>query len=98
MRFLDALAVLGLAPSATRAQAKDAYRALARECHPDRGGDRARWDQLQAAYRRALEELGRPRLCPACNGLKTITVSRRGRLVAKTCETCHGAGLIEAEE
>ncbi len=35
----QALAILGLPPNATRQQIKRRYRVLAKEHHPDRGGD-----------------------------------------------------------
>ena len=41
---------LGLAPSATAAHIKAAYRRLARDCHPDKGGSDAAFARLQKAY------------------------------------------------
>lgn len=41
--------VLGVAPDAPRAVVEAAYRALAREAHPDRGGSPARMAELTAA-------------------------------------------------
>lgn len=46
----EALAVLRLAPSADEATVKRAYRRLARDLHPDRGGDADRFHELQRAY------------------------------------------------
>ena len=46
-------------------QIKRAYRRLAREHHPDRGGDVRVFHQLQAAFERLVEEdLGRPAVVP----------------------------------
>ncbi len=43
--------VLGVAPDATTAQIKDAWRRRAMECHPDRTGtDGGRFQELQQAY------------------------------------------------
>ena len=44
------LAVLGLEPGATAEQIKTRYRDLAREHHPDRGGDTARMAEINEAY------------------------------------------------
>lgn len=41
--------VLGVDRQATRAQIETAYRAAAKDAHPDTGGDRAAWDRLAEA-------------------------------------------------
>lgn len=45
--------VLEIEPGSSRAEIDRAYRAKAREAHPDSGGSRERWDALQAAYDQA---------------------------------------------
>lgn len=42
--------VLGLSKSASKSEAKAAYRRLAMEHHPDRGGDKARFQEIKAAW------------------------------------------------
>jgi curved DNA-binding protein CbpA len=42
---------LGVAPGANEADIKAAYRKLAREHHPDKGGDVARFQAIEEAYR-----------------------------------------------
>ena len=46
----QALAVLGLPPNATPQQIKRRYRALAKQHHPDRGGDPRQMQKIIAAY------------------------------------------------
>jgi DnaJ domain len=47
---MDPYAVLGLPPTATPDQVAAAYRRLAKEWHPDRGGGDERMAQINAAY------------------------------------------------
>jgi len=48
--MLDHYATLGVGKTATPDEIKRAYRKLASQHHPDRGGDTARFQQIQAAY------------------------------------------------
>lgn len=50
---------LGLSESATLDQAEEAFRKLAGEHHPDRGGETERMARLNAAIERARRELGK---------------------------------------
>lgn len=50
----DALSILGLSLPCTVADVKSAYRRLAKQLHPDRGGNPTEFLKLQQAYRRAL--------------------------------------------
>jgi DnaJ-domain-containing protein 1 len=45
--------VLGVAPDASRADIEDAYRRLVKSTHPDAGGERERFLEVQGAYREA---------------------------------------------
>lgn len=47
--------VLGVAPDAPRAEIEAAWRAKARECHPDAGGDHETMAAVNAAYEQAKE-------------------------------------------
>jgi curved DNA-binding protein CbpA len=46
--------VLGVPPHASRETIDTAYRRLARQRHPDSGGDTAAFQELQAAYEEAI--------------------------------------------
>jgi hypothetical protein len=49
--------VLGLGHQATKADVDNAYRTLAADRHPDKGGSREAWDELQRAKTLALRDL-----------------------------------------
>lgn len=57
----EALAILSLRADADDADVKRAYRRLARERHPDAGGDVAAFRDLQRAYERLLADATPPR-------------------------------------
>jgi len=52
----QALAVLGLPPNATPEQIKRRYRNLAKQHHPDRGGDPRQMQKIIAAYEFLMKE------------------------------------------
>lgn len=52
----QALAVLGLPPNATPKQIKQRYRRLAKQYHPDMGGDPRQMQRLIAAYELLTKE------------------------------------------
>jgi DnaJ-domain-containing protein 1 len=55
----QALAVLGLPPTATPQQIKQRYRKLAKQYHPDLGGDPQQMQRLVAAYELLMKEPAR---------------------------------------
>ena len=52
----QALAVMGLPPTATPQQIKRRYRLLAKKHHPDRGGDPREMQRLAAAYQLLMKD------------------------------------------
>ena len=56
----SARTMLGVSPSASLADIKTAYRALAKHAHPDRGGDAATFDRITQAYETLVAEASRP--------------------------------------
>jgi hypothetical protein len=56
--------ILGLTPPFTIDDVKAAYRAKAKESHPDAGGDANAFNQVETAYRTALASLGRAAFSP----------------------------------
>lgn len=103
-RAADYYKVLGIAPSATAAQIREHYYALARVQHPDVGGDAVAMAAITEAYgvlgnatrRKAYDSkrrfLSKP--CTACKGqgvtYRTIGFTKRQ---AQPCRTCGGTGL-----
>jgi curved DNA-binding protein CbpA len=59
------LKILGLRPPCTEAEAKKAYRRLAKEMHPDRGGDIDRFRNLAEQFEKALRYIQDERLSEA---------------------------------
>ena len=59
MEFRDYYSDLGVPPDADEAAIKRAYRKLAREHHPDRGGSVQAMQELNREYRRLQEAMAR---------------------------------------
>jgi hypothetical protein len=78
IRSMEPLGVLGLPPTATPQEVAAAYRRLAKEWHPDRGGGpeaerrmaeiNAAYDLLRAADWMQRHDLGRPPAAPRAGG------------------------------
>ena len=80
----DPYATLGISPTATRAEAKEAYLRLAKQHHPDRSGDATRfraiadaWEIVGDKAKRALhDEAHKPRWeGDAAAGVRTLPVA-----------------------
>lgn len=71
---------LGVDRIADAEEVKAAYRAKARDAHPDRGGDHDTMAALTVAY----DVLG--------NAVKRRAYDEQLRLLGTTCQACNGAG------
>ncbi|MFP4312101.1 MAG: DnaJ domain-containing protein [Nitriliruptoraceae bacterium] len=67
----EAARLLEVALPCTPGQAKRAYRRLARQHHPDRGGDPRRFHAIQAAYQRLSADGPAPPAAPAARPSRT---------------------------
>jgi len=52
----SAYAILGVSSDATDAELKKAYKIMAMQCHPDKGGDKEEFQELNNAYERIMEQ------------------------------------------
>jgi len=52
----SAYAILGVSSGATDAEIKRAYRLVAMQCHPDKGGDKEDFQELNNAYEKIMEQ------------------------------------------
>ena len=95
-KLSDAAKLLGFDPDAGRptlAELKLAYRRHCAVHHPDRGGDRDKFDKVNKAYRVVLADINKTRKCELCSGTgKTTAVSGFTSLKVK-CTLCKGTGV-----
>merc|ERR1712048_1158089 len=52
----SAYAILGVSSGATDSEIKKAYRLIAMQCHPDKGGDKEDFQELHNAYEKIMEQ------------------------------------------
>ena len=69
--------ILGLSEAATADDVKQAWRRLASEHHPDKGGDADSFHRLRTAYEDALSIASAPAVCPRCGGRGWLSSDRR---------------------
>lgn len=84
---MSCFAALGLAGTATIGEVRFAYHKLARELHPDLGGDPARFAELRDNYSACVNAVN-ARLCPTCNGTKKVSHTVGWSSVETRCPTC----------
>jgi curved DNA-binding protein len=100
---------LGVHKSSTLAEIQTAFRALARENHPDRHNNDPVKASRMAACNVAYNTLSDPKLrkkhdidlanfgnkCPACEGTGAVTKQKGFQKKVRTaCTTCGGAGVL----
>jgi len=91
----DSFTPLGLGPESTAAQVREAWKRLAQQHHPDRGGDQATFIRLQAHYKKALAEASAPRPCKACKGTGRIIQTNGWTTAHLYCFDCNGTGSVQ---
>ena len=52
----SAYSILGVSPEASDSEIKKAYRLVAMQCHPDKGGNKAEFQELHEAYEKIMEQ------------------------------------------
>lgn len=75
--------VLGLPATATKDEAKEAYRRLAMQHHPDRGGDVEQFQAIKVAY-----ELFQRGKCELCKGEGYVETKRGYFTDRQPCPKC----------
>lgn len=99
---MNPYALLGVHTKSTDEDIASAYKTLARLCHPDRGGDAAKFAALAEAYaaikdkkarRRFEESLYMEDKCYACQG-RGVTWKSKGlhEKIYTACGVCGGSG------
>lgn len=98
-------AVLGVNAGSTPAEINAAFKTLAMQHHPDRGGDAATFAALSEARRVLVQPGARAQLvaslrlygvpCRACSGAGRRALGKFGRGGVATCATCSGAGYVK---
>jgi len=87
MTFNEALGILGIGMTATKAEARAAYRRLVMQCHPDVGGDAAMFQRLIDA-RRIVDASLIDAPCPMCGGTRRMRVGVGFNGVDVACSEC----------
>ena len=85
---------LHLSDDATPAQVKARWHELAREHHPDKGGNAAVFAELRQAYEEATRIASQPKPCPVCDGTGKVTQRLGFSAVRLRCLTCKGSGKL----
>jgi len=85
---------LGLKDNATEAQVKEAWRSLATQHHPDKGGNAATFSDIRKAYVEAAALAILPVVCDVCKGSGRQKKQRGFQVTTIMCVLCQGSGSI----
>eukprot|EP00930_Biecheleria_cincta_P040469 TRINITY_DN27727_c0_g1_i1.p1 TRINITY_DN27727_c0_g1~~TRINITY_DN27727_c0_g1_i1.p1 ORF type:complete len:1228 (+),score=279.05 TRINITY_DN27727_c0_g1_i1:76-3759(+) len=75
---VDHYEILGVPSSATDKELKNAYRKACLRLHPDKGGDKVQFQQLQDAYARILEERAKKQKDGGAGSTQAAASSQKG--------------------
>lgn len=89
--------ILGLETGASLEVVKKAYIALAKQHHPDIGGDAEKFVVTQMAYARLIKQLTTPKICKTCNGSGVALATSGFHSIPVTCQECGGDGKVCAK-
>jgi DnaJ-class molecular chaperone len=89
--------LLGVPGNATEGQIKSAWRVLAQQHHPDKGGDPELFNNYRKAYEEALPMVDVPTpsgLCDVCRGTGHQYIMHGWLKVPISCVECDGSGKL----
>lgn len=83
---MTAWEVLGVLPTATKAEVRKRYHELSQIHHPDKGGDAAKFAELSAAFQVVLDAAPEKIVCSTCNGSGIKTIRSRWTALTMPCD------------
>lgn len=86
---------LGLAEDATAEEVKLRWRQLSMQHHPDRGGDKDIFYELNQAYEQAYRLASEPKQCATCKGSGKVVAVSGWSTITVWCMNCGGRGTLE---
>lgn len=92
---MTALELMGLPSYASKEDVKKRWRQLAKQHHPDSGGDNDQFVYWHEVYTKALEQVEHQSICPACHGSKRMRVVKGFFSMTIPCIICNGTGKTQ---
>lgn len=89
-----ARSLLGVPSDANKDEVKLAYRRACAIHHPDRGGDRNKFDEINKAYRVLIKHVEKGRECETCIGTGKVAHQRGFNTTYIKCTACKGTGTV----
>ena len=81
---------LGLNDGATEQEVRAAYRRMAQQLHPDKGGSVEEFQQLKDVYQKALRLALKSKVCQTCDGAGKICIYHGFHSTKSRCPDCKG--------